>query len=80
MKERDRIARRRASRKVKPAWKCRRTDKIRYLSKEAAEAAAELQGGKHDKTMRAYYCKFCGGFHLTSKPYEPNLDAQRRER
>lgn len=40
--------------------------KIVYNSRDAAEAAAELQGDKYGTRLRAYRCD-CTGWHLTSK-------------
>lgn len=40
--------------------------KILYNSREAAIAAAELQGYKHGTQLRPYRCH-CTGWHLTSK-------------
>ena len=60
---------------------CRQTGKQRYGSMVEArmtlrETRAKAQHGQANRAEdRAYYCRpekgGCGGFHLTSKPYDP---------
>lgn len=60
---------------------CRATGKMRYGSKVEArmtlrETKAKAQHGQTNRAEdRAYYCKpekgGCGGYHLTSQPYDP---------
>jgi hypothetical protein len=47
---------------------CGPTRKKRYKSHEDAVAhGAEIFGGN----FRAYVCRYCGGWHLTTKPWDP---------
>lgn len=57
--------------------KCGPTGKVRYRTRAAAliglgetQQAAE-EGDHRRREERAYHCKQCDGFHLTSKPFDP---------
>lgn len=43
--------------------KCQKYNKVKFLNRKLAEAHAD----DNQYTQRAYYCKACDHFHLTSK-------------
>ena len=46
--------------------------KRRYQSPEIAHKEARQMARRYGKPMGSYYCKFCGGYHLTSKVRHQN--------
>lgn len=47
----------------------------RILSKDEAHSAVAqslLARGSHRKEQRYYFCKFCDGYHLSSKKFDPS--------
>ena len=55
-------------------WAVYRTckSKRRYQSPEIAHKEARQMARRYGKPMGSYYCKFCGGYHLTSKVRHQN--------
>lgn len=55
-------------------WEVYRTckSKRRYQSPEIAHKEARQMARRYGKPMGSYYCKFCGGYHLTSKARRQN--------
>lgn len=41
--------------------------KFRYKTEFAANKAAKEKERKYGVAQRAYFCRFCGGYHLTTK-------------
>lgn len=44
------------------------TSKFRYKDEYSANKVAKRMAFDNGVVLRVYHCKFCSGFHLTSKP------------
>jgi len=54
--------------------------KTRYPDEADARKYAAHLSKVRGYPIRAYYCKFCGGFHLTHKPYKSRRPPVNTER
>lgn len=62
------------SRAPKP-WNVRSCGKVRYRSEMEARMILALMPDKPQRReCRAYECRRCGGYHLTSKPLQEATD------
>lgn len=57
-----------------PTPKCPDTGKLSYDTAMVANYMAQRVGQTHQRPMRAYKCRHCGQFHLTSKIYKKEFD------
>lgn len=51
----------------KPLPRCANTGKVQFPTQVSATAACDRRMALGFQYMRAYECKFCGGWHLTSQ-------------
>jgi hypothetical protein len=67
----------------RPVNRCGITGKRLFKSPQAAmQFVANLGADCNAPMMREYHCPLCGGFHLTSRDYEPSrrsADFQRHQ-
>lgn len=48
-------------------WKKACLSKYKYRTPEYAEKVAKEKVAKHNKTTNVYKCKYCPGWHLTTR-------------